>query len=331
MARTGPDSQTDRDYHADQQHPDPRIFPLGGADICGRRDGGAVMAERFGGPYSPDGSSGSNTPGTGPKGPIRTRADSRMRILFFAPIIILINAFRVSPSHLIPGLAAFGILILAAWLTQSGVAAQAAFDARRVARKPAIPRKLFATALTFVGLTVAGTMSQPTLLLPLGFGLAGAILHFIAFGPDPLRNKGMEGVDDFQTQRVATAVDEGEKYLSGMKDAILRAGDRKLEARVAQFATTARTMFRTVEGDPRDLTAARKYIGVYLMGARDATVKFADHYAATRDAAARTNYEALLDDLETNFASRTQALLDNERTDLTVEIEVLRERLALEN
>ena len=296
------------------------------------------MSDRFGGKYSPgSGQSGPRTVSengvltTGPQGPRRTHRDSRMNILFFAPVIILINAFRGDADQMIFGLAAFACLILAAWLTQSGVAAQAAFDARRVARKPAIPRKLFASALTLAGLTLGGLMSQTGLLVPLGLGIAGAILHFLAFGPDPLANKGMEGVDDFQTQRVATAVDEGEKYLAAMRDAMLRAGDRKLEARVDQFAITARQMFRTVEGDPRDLTAARKYIGVYLMGARDATVKFADHYAATQDQSARADYEALLDDLETNFASRTQALLDNERTDLTVEIEVLRERLALES
>ncbi len=294
------------------------------------------MSERFGGKYSPgdrpkpDSAQDPAVVTTGPVGPRRTRRDTRLTILYFAPVIILINAFRGNPQTMVLGLAAFGTLILAAWLTQSGAAAQAAFDARRVARKPAIPRKLFASVLTGIGLTLGGLMSQSNLLLPLGFGCAGALLHFLAFGADPLRNKGMEGVDDFQTQRVATAVDEGEKYLSAMKDASLRAGDRKLEARVDQFAVTARQMFRTVEGDPRDLTAARKYIGVYLMGARDATVKFADHYAATRDEKARAAYEALLDDLETNFASRTQALLDNERTDLNIEIDVLRERLAIE-
>lgn len=289
-----------------------------------------MMADRFGGPYSPDGSPSTDAKNPGPKGPMRTRADSRLRILFFAPTIILINAFRTSPAHLIPGLAAFGILILAAWLTQSGAQAQAAFDARTIARKPAIPRKLFATALTFVGLTLAGTMSQPTLLLPIGFGLAGAILHFIAFGSDPLRNKGMAGVDDFQNQRVATAVDEGEKYLTSMKDAILRAGDRSLQSRVDQFAATARTMFRTVENDPRDLTAARKYIGVYLMGARDATAKFADHYSTTKDATARASYEALLDDLESHFTTHTKALMQDGRADMDIEIDVLRERLARE-
>ncbi len=287
------------------------------------------MAQRYGGPYSPDGSV--KPDGTQPQGPRRARSDTRLKILFLAPVIILVNAFRGDPAtHMIPGLAAFGLLILGAWLTQSGTAAQAAYDLRRVARKPAIPRKLFGTALTFAGLTLAGTMSQQGLLIPLGFGLAGAILHFIAFGPDPLRNKGMEGVDDFQNSRVALAVDEGEKYLAAMKDALLRANDRKLDARHDKFAATVRTMFRTVEGDPRDLTSARKYLGVYLMGARDATVKFVDHYAATKDVTARASYEALLDDLESHFAANTKAFLDDDRVGLDIEIDVLRERLARE-
>jgi len=122
-------------------------------------------------------------------------------------------------------------------------------------------------------------------------------------------------------------VDEAEKYIAGMKDAILRAKDPALEARVDRFAATARQLFRSIESDPGDLTAARKYLSVYLMGARDATVKFADHYARALDPEARAEYEALLTDLETTFADRTQALLSNDRTDLDVEISVLRDRL----
>ncbi len=141
----------------------------------------------------------------------------------------------------------------------------------------------------------------------------------------------MEGIDAFQTSRVARAVEEGEKHLSAMKDAILRARDRQLETRVDRFANAARGLFRTVEGDPGDLTAARKYLSVYLLGARDATIKFADHYAQTRDPQARADYEALLADLETTFASRTTALLSNSRTDLDVEISVLRDRLKLDH
>ena len=38
----------------------------------------------------------------------------------------------------------------------------------------------------------------------------------------------------------------------------------------------------------------------------------------------------LLDDLEANFTGKTQKLLIEDRSDLTVEIEVLRDRLARE-
>jgi Mg2+ and Co2+ transporter CorA len=145
-----------------------------------------------------------------------------------------------------------------------------------------------------------------------------------------MTDKGAEGVDAFQSDRVAKAVDEGEKHLAAMKDAILRARDRQLEAQVDRFAATARTLFRTVEGDPRDLTSARKDIGVFLRAARDATVKFADLYAQTRDPKARADYEELLGDLDRHFKARTAALLSNDHTDLDVEIGVLRERLALE-
>jgi hypothetical protein len=112
-----------------------------------------------------------------------------------------------------------------------------------------------------------------------------------------------------------------------MTDAMLRAGDRQLMTRLEQFQTTARDLFRTVENDPRDLTAARKYLSVYLLGARDATVKFTEIWARNRDPQARADYEALLTDLEQNFAARTEKLLLDDRSDLTVEIDVLRERL----
>jgi hypothetical protein len=89
-------------------------------------------------------------------------------------------------------------------------------------------------------------------------GILGAGLHGMAFGLDPMKDKGIEGVDSFQTDRVARAVDEAERHLTAMKDAIVRANDRALDARVDRFQTTARAMFRTVEQDPRDLTAARR-------------------------------------------------------------------------
>ncbi|MBP9951964.1 MAG: 5-bromo-4-chloroindolyl phosphate hydrolysis family protein [Cypionkella sp.] len=289
------------------------------------------MAERFGGKFSPQNSARPSGPGLRPDQPNQRSPDEgRTNFLFLVPLVFLFNAFKGEPRALILGLAACAILLLAAWLTREGIRAELAYDARKIARRPAIPRKIFGAVLTGAGLFAGGLIAQPGVLYPALFAIAGFIAHMGAFGPDPLRDKGTEGLDDFQTDRVARAVDEAEAYLASMKDAILRAKDRALEIRVARFTEIARTLFRGVESDPGDLTAARKFLSVYLMGARDATVKFADAYGTTRDPKIRADYEDLLTDLETHFAERTQALLSDTHTDLNVEIQVLRERLQLE-
>jgi len=289
------------------------------------------MARRFGGKYSPNGASqpkplDAPQPVDAPK----LRAGFGAWLLFVTPFLFLIPAFLSNTTNLFLGLAAGAILLVSARLTRDGILAHAAYNHRRTARRPAFPRKIAGAVLNGVGLAI-GTMTwAPGVVYPLLFGGVGAALHLGAFGPDPLADKGMEGVDQFQADRVARAVNEAESHVNAMKDAILRARDRQTEARVDRFAATARALFRTIEADPRDLTAARKYLSVYLMGARDATVKFADVYARNRDPRAKADYEALLTDLETNFAGRTQALLSNNHADLDIEIAVLRDRLKLE-
>jgi hypothetical protein len=288
------------------------------------------MAERFGRKYSPQGQGAAGTP-VRPLAEVKPRGMWRTTVLFLTAFLFLFPAFGDGPREMLLGLAAGGLVILAAWLTREGLRAEAAFNARTLARRPALPRKLLGAVMTGAALAVGGIIAGQGLVYPLLFALVGAGLHLGAFGLDPMTDKGMEGIDAFQTGRVAHAVEEGEKHLKGMQDAILRAKDRGLERRVEQFAGVARGLFRTIEADPGDLTAARKYLVVYLMGARDATVKFADHYAQTRDASARADYEALLTDLETTFAQKTTAFLSNNRTDLDVEIAVLRDRLKLDH
>ena len=289
------------------------------------------MARRVVGTYSPK----TNKDGLSPTpdlilAPPPSGAMLRANLGFALPFPFLMKAFTGTPTGLMAALSAAGLLVLAAWLTREGLKAQAAYDARKVARRPALPRKILGSALTGLGFALAGFAGAEGGFVLAGYAMLGAALHLASFGLDPLKSKGMAGQDLFQTDRVTRAVTEGEALLSAMSDAILRARDTALESRVARFCDIARALFRQVENDPGDLTAARKYMSVYLTGARDATAKFADVFAASRNAKARADYEALLADLETNFAARTNALLSNSHTDLDIEIQVLRESLKLD-
>lgn len=293
------------------------------------------MAQRFGGKYSPEGSP-NNAPAPSAGGfpnPFKRSKPAvstiRANLLFVLALPLVVRAFLMDASGLVMTVAGLAAILLSAWLTRDGVIAHGEWEARKVARRPAIPRKIFGAVLMGVGVALA---CIPDTGVPgaSALGVLAAALHLVAFGLDPLRDKGMEGVDTASQDRANRAVAQAEQYLKGMSDAILRAGDRSLERRVEQFQATARRMFRTVEEDPRDLASARKYLTVYLIGARDAAVKFADLYGRGNDQQAKADFESLLADLETGFSRQTEALLTDNRDDLDVEISVLRERLERE-
>jgi hypothetical protein len=288
------------------------------------------MAQRFGGPNSPG---GDPRPGGGvpASGAVRRRPvlGARVNLLFAVPFVFAASAFFRDPSGLILHLGVFGLLIGAAWLTREGVLAQDAYDARRIARRPAFPRKMFGAGLMGLGIGLAAGAGMG-LMQGAILGLLGGMLHVLSFGPDPMRDKGIDGVDEFQTERVARAVTEAEKRLTEMTQAIARLNDRALSDRLRDFAGQVRPLLRAVENDPRQLSAARRYLGLYLDGARDASIKFADLTARNPDASARAEYLTLLDDLQRNFAARLASFESADRQALDIEMEVLRERLARE-
>lgn len=282
------------------------------------------MAQRFGGKFSP---SATANPVDAPAA--ASKVGFRANFLFIAPLPLVLTSFTGGADQFPFRLTGLALLLLGAWLTREGLKAEEAYEARKVAKRPAAPRKILGAAAIGLGLFAAG-MGSNGMIGGVVLGLAAAALHLFSFGLDPLRDKGIAGADAYQTDRVARAVERGEENLRQMGELIAGLGDRKLTDRIAQFQNTARQMFRTVEEDPRDLTQARKFIGVYLQGARDATDKFASLYARKRDTDTRADFETLLDDLESNFTAKTETLLNDNRSDMDIEIKVLRDRLARE-
>ncbi|WP_411957745.1 5-bromo-4-chloroindolyl phosphate hydrolysis family protein [Paracoccus homiensis] len=284
------------------------------------------MAQRFGGKFSPDGRQNDMR---GIPAPTRHRLAGRPKWVTIAATPFLLAAFFQSPAGMVTDLSAFGMIAGGMWLTGEGLRAEAAYQIRRVARRPAIPRKLFGGIAAAAGLGLGA--GEPGAWIGAGLiGAAGMALHWLAFGADPMRDKGISERDDFQMQRADRMIDEAQDYLDDMTRAIQRCGDRRLEARVAMFQSTVQDLFDHLRQDPGDLSAARRYLGVYLMGARDATVKFAELYSRRQDGAARQAYESFLDDLEKDFSAKLTHFLDGDRTDLDIEISVLRDRLARE-
>ncbi|RMF39195.1 MAG: hypothetical protein D6754_05975 [Alphaproteobacteria bacterium] len=297
-----------------------------------------MAARRYRGAYSPgEGTASKEAEATANR--FRNRPARRVhggaRLLYVAALPMLVagvmEIFAGDAFGMAVELGSFVLLLGAAILINEGLRAEEAFNSRTVANPPAIPRKLIGAVAAGLGVGLGAAFGWGLgIISGAAFGVAATGAALLGFGLDPMRGKGTEGVYDMDGRRVAAAVDRAEALLAEMLEAARGFGDRALEERVERFGVAAREMFRQVEADPRDLNRARKFLGVYLTGARDATVKFADLYRRSRDAQARTDYEALLDDLEESFTAHRALLMQDDRSELDVEIEVLRKRLKQE-
>ncbi|MEM7526579.1 MAG: 5-bromo-4-chloroindolyl phosphate hydrolysis family protein [Pseudomonadota bacterium] len=259
--------------------------------------------------------------------------DIRGRLMFLLPTPLLLAAFFGIGTGDLTGtalsLTAFASLMFGAWMLSEGQKAARAYAARAVARRPAIPRKIIAALAAGLGIAVAQMAGTGGAIGAIGFGVIGLAAHLVAFGIDPLENKRID-LSDAEHGRVADAIENAEKLLREIHNDAQGIGDHEIAERVLSLCDEVRALLRRIEQDPRDLTRARRYLSVHLVGAHEATRKYAESHALLDDPTLRSDYLALLGELEASFQRGRDKLLADDRTDLEVEIEVLRDRLGRE-
>ena len=312
------------------------------------------MAQRFGGKFSPGGAKDASSSATPPpnrfRGQSASSVDVRSLAMFIFPTPLLLAALGAVGDNalgMVGFLAAYAILMFGAFLLREGQKAQDAFNARAIAKAPAFPRKLCAAGLAGIGVFLASWLATPptdggvlaqlasfggSIVNALIFGALTTGAHLAAFGLDPMKAKGLEdrSIGAAEVARVSEALDKAEAKLKSIEDLAHQLRDREIDDKVLSLNATVRQMIKLVEEDPRDLSRARKYLGVYLKGAEDATRKYATNHERLNDPKLREDYLALLTDLEAGFQRGKDTLLVDDRADLEVEIEVLRERLEQE-
>ena len=127
------------------------------------------MAQRFGGEHSPAGKpSGPKPKGAYHKAKVKP-VGARSNMLFVPPVILAATSINDGAVGMAIGLAGAGLLILSVWLLREGLTAEAAYNDRKIARRPGFPRKIIAAVLCGFGAAFAAYSSEPGILAPLIF------------------------------------------------------------------------------------------------------------------------------------------------------------------
>lgn len=248
-------------------------------------------------------------------------------------VAVAIRAFSAGQSGLLLGsVLALALLWTGAALNRSGLRAEAEFRRRKIATAPRTPRKLLAAVLVAAGcfVTTFAVIDRGLLaaLLAAGMGAAGALL---AYGTDPRGEKGgVTASHGYSTEEIVAALTQAEDKVDAIEAAAGTIRNAEFAQRLRRIAASAREVLKVIEEDPGDLRRARKFLNVYLDGARAVTTGYAKTHREVQSQDLEDNFRGMLDTIERSFAETRERLLEDDVLDLDVQIEVLRTRLERE-
>lgn len=256
-------------------------------------------------------------------------------LMFLLPLPVLIAAV-VSLAHgsldgLLGNAAGYGLFLAGALLLRRGLLTEAEYGRRRVAKAPWPLKTLGGSVIALAtGVTAwFGAGQHPAIAV--AFGLAALLGCYLSYGFDPRvakRFTDRDGVD--VTDRVLEALTQAEASIAAIEQSTRNIRNAELNSRLRRIVAQARQILTMLEEDPRDLRRARKFLNVYLDGAKQVTEGYAKTHARVAAPELEDNFRRVLATIEDVFQEQQQKLLETDVTDLDVQIEVLTTQLKRE-
>jgi 5-bromo-4-chloroindolyl phosphate hydrolysis protein len=226
------------------------------------------------------------------------------------------------------------LFIFGASLARRGIAREIEFSRSKIALASGPPLKLLGGSLIALATGLTGWLAAGLpFFTSIAIGLGALLGFYLAFGFDIRGEKGVAPGAGFTTAEVAEALREARAKLASIEQGARRlsgAGAFLLRQKLRAVVAAAQKVLALIEEDPRDLRRARKFLNVYLDGAKSVTENYASTSARSHTPEMEARFSALLDDLEKTFTEQHQKLLENDTLDLDAQIEVLKTRLTRE-
>lgn len=258
-------------------------------------------------------------------------------LLYLLPIPMLLAAVIAlfNEGKTIVGIGAgvaFAIVVLAATLVRHGAAIEAQAKRRKIVRRPStIPYKMLGGIILGIGIFVGAKFgSGETLVASVLLGGIAALGSFLVYGFDPSRNVPGAPAVGVTSEEVLEILNEADQKIAAIEAARSRIHNVELKDRLKNIISGVKEIMGIVEEDPRDLRRARKFLRVYLDGAQRVTEGYADTHHYGEDSKLEDNFRNVLTTIETVIVEQKQKLLENNLTELDVQIEVLQLQLKKE-
>jgi len=217
---------------------------------------------------------------------------------------------------------AFGLCMGAATLVRRGVSIENEAKRRKIVRRSStVPYKTLGAGVLGVGVFLGAVMgAEISLLSSLMLGAASAIGAFLTYGNDPSRNAPDMPAVGVTSEEVLEILNEADLKIAAIEAARGRIHNVELKDRLKSIISGVKDIMGIVEEDPRDLRRARKFLRTYLDGAQRVTEGYADTHKYGDNGELEDNFRNVLSTIENVIAEQKGKLLENNLTELDVQI-----------
>lgn len=231
--------------------------------------------------------------------------------------------------------AGFGLAMGAATLIRKGIRLDNEAIRRNLRRRASTVRYRAMGA----GLVALGTFLVAWLGLHTSYGLVGSVLMGLAVllgcylyydFDGPGRKDPEIAAVGITAEELMELLDEAEGRIVAIENASRDIPNVEFRDRLRRIAAEARQILDTIEKDPVDARRARKFLKVYLDGAKQVTEGYARSHRGVETPALEDNFRRVLGTIETVIHEQQQKLRENNLSELDVQIEVLQMQLEKE-
>ncbi len=228
--------------------------------------------------------------------------------------------------------AGFALCMLAATLVRKGVGIESEAKRRKIVRRSStVPYKVIGAGVLGVAIFLSALMGAGIpMFSSLMLGLASVVGCVFVYGTDPSRNSPDMSAIGVTSEEVLEILNEADTKILAIEAARDRIHNVELKDRLKNITKGVREIMGIVEDDPRDLRRARKFLRTYLDGAQRVTEGYADTHSYGDDGELEDNFRNVLGTIERVIEEQKGKLLENNLTELDVQIEVLQLQLEKE-
>lgn len=263
------------------------------------------------------------------------RYSPRGLLLYFLPVALVPATFiAMAKGHVLSVLvnaAGFAFYMVAASYLRRGLQAEYGYASSRIASPPRQPLKRIAALIaSLTTVMIALTGAGHSLPASLMFGVGTFVGMYLSYGFDPQEEKKIAAAHGYAGDEIRQALEDSSRIIRSIEQANDRIRNSELNRRIERICEIADNILAEIEADPRDFRRARKFLNVYLDGARQVTEGYAKTHPQTQSGELEQNFRSVLETIESTFQEQHQKLLEEDLFDLDVKIEVLNTQLKRE-